>query len=125
MAHSNRKKLRDARGGLTRNQAKKARNQSTSISPINRLAETVKWMEENEARRMNKTSEKPMEEKVVTYIKNKKTTQRRKKVLHRLEEQLKKGTKIEKQSDVWNEVPLVETDIKRINKEIQIVKSRI
>jgi hypothetical protein len=55
---------------------------------------------------------------------------RRKVVLERLENQLKKGTKPQRISEVGHpfqsqEAPLTESDKKRIEKEIQTLKSRI
>lgn len=46
---------------------------------------------------------------------------RRKNALIRLEQQLKSGVKTVK----FEKQPLTESDIKRINKEIQILKSKI
>lgn len=56
---------------------------------------------------------------------------RRVRALRRLENQLKKGTKVEKVSALTkattgaNEIPLEEVDIKRIKKEIEVLKSKI
>jgi hypothetical protein len=57
--------------------------------------------------------------------------ERRKKVIKRLEEQLKSGVKTEKGTHVLtaattgNNVPLTEKDVERIKKEISILNSRI
>lgn len=61
--------------------------------------------------------------------------QKRKDVIERLENQLKSGVKPQKNKDILNildktnglfgYIPLTEHDIKRINKEIDILKSRI
>ena len=53
---------------------------------------------------------------------------RRHRALERLEAQLAKGTKESKNKDIEATaltVPLTDTDIKRINKEIAILKKRI
>lgn len=44
--------------------------------------------------------------------------------LNRLQEQLKSGVKTEK-GNSGNKIPLTESDTKRINKEIGILKSKI
>ena len=57
--------------------------------------------------------------------------ERRKSALARLENQLKSGTKTEKVSMLTlvttgaNQVPLTEEDVKRIQKEISILKQRV
>lgn len=49
---------------------------------------------------------------------------RQKNVLEKLEKQLKSGVKTQKKTtDV--KVPLTDADIKRINKEIEILKTRV
>jgi hypothetical protein len=50
-------------------------------------------------------------------------TARRKLALVRLEIQLEKGVKVDKTNR--KEIPLTEKDISRINKEMEILKSRI
>lgn len=50
--------------------------------------------------------------------------ERRRGAYNRLREQLKKGTKTKKKT-TSEEVPLTERDQKRIEKEIEILKSRI
>lgn len=60
-----------------------------------------------------------------------KQNERRKKALLRLEEQLSSNVKTDKRTHVLtaatagNNVLLLESDVKRINKEIEILKSRI
>jgi hypothetical protein len=51
-----------------------------------------------------------------------KKSDRRSNVVKRLEVQLKKGTKTAKKST--KQVPLTETDINRINKELDIIKAK-
>lgn len=60
----------------------------------------------------------------VKWNKSSKTKQRRKSVIERLESQLKIGTKPAKKSQVRG-IPLTDSDIKRINKEIEILRTRI
>jgi hypothetical protein len=51
---------------------------------------------------------------------------RREKVIERLETQLKKGMKPPKKTDqTLSNIPLTDIDIKRIEKEIEILKQRI
>lgn len=52
---------------------------------------------------------------------------RRKLVIERLETQLKKGTKITRFKDGsgYIEIPLTDSDINRINKEIETLKTRV
>lgn len=56
---------------------------------------------------------------------------RQKRALERLENQLKAGTKTEKVNQLTkvttgpNQIPLSEADINRINKEIQILKTKL
>ena len=58
-------------------------------------------------------------------------TIRREKALRGLEKQLKRGTKTEKVAQLTlattgaNQVPLEEKDVKRINKEINILKQKV
>lgn len=65
------------------------------------------------------------------YAFNQKAIQRRVRVIERLENQLKTGTKMEKSSKLTkvtadlNQVSLTEKDIERIKKEIAILQSRI
>jgi len=47
---------------------------------------------------------------------------RRRRVINMLKEQLVKGTKVNKENKV---VPLTEKNITRINKELEILKSRV
>jgi hypothetical protein len=54
-----------------------------------------------------------------------KTKERRERVIERLKFQLIKGTKTPKKSYGAFEIPLTDSDINRINKEIDILKSRI
>lgn len=65
-----------------------------------------------------------MENKSKKFPKDSYSIERRKSALERLKIQLKKGTKVEKSSNL-NEVPLTESDIKRMEKEIKILESRI
>jgi len=65
-----------------------------------------------------------MENKSKKFPKDSYSIERRKSALERLKIQLKKGTKVEKSSNL-NEVPLTEADIKRIEKEIKTLESRI
>jgi hypothetical protein len=55
--------------------------------------------------------------------------ERRRRVITRIEEQLKRGTKIAKRSTAAlnNEpgIPFTEKDIERLNKDLKILKSRI
>ena len=124
MAHSNRKKLKDARGGLTKNQARKIKNQSKSSYASERLATVTKWMEENEQRKGQKSSVKS-EEKVVHYSRHKRVIERRKRALKRLEFHLAfilNGIKEEGDPKL---IPSMQVSVPRIQKEINTLKSRI
>ena len=56
-----------------------------------------------------------------------KKKQRQANALKRLEKQLKSGVKTNqfKDGSGYLEIPLTESDIKRINKEVEILKSRV
>lgn len=129
MAHSNRKKLKASRGGLTRNQLRKQQNSGSSSAQSTRLQETIKWIEQNEEKRRIKvsTSGVKTEAKVTSYSKNVKANKRRKNALKRLDNQLNvlkakqpKGTIL-----TMDMIPLTEQDTKRIQKELSILKSRV
>jgi hypothetical protein len=128
MAHSNRQKIRDARGGLTRNQARKAQTGGSSAQST-RLQETVNWLNKLEESKRVKSDVKV--QAVINYPKDKRTIQRRVKVINRLENQLKSGFKTEKGTakltavTTGNDIPLTESDTKRIQKELLTLKSRI
>ena len=142
MAHSNRQKLRDARGGMTKNQARKQKAGSGGTSQTNRLHETIKWMESIEEKKRleelnkKKSSKKKAAEstepaKVVKYAKDKKSKERRKAALDRLIAQLKIGTKLvlipnedTGVSEMAN-INLTEADIKRMKAEMKVLESRI
>ena len=64
------------------------------------------------------------------YAKDSKTIERRKRVIERLQQQLKRGKKpalvtTTGGSAVWGEIPLEEKDTVRINKEINTLTERI
>ncbi len=111
MAHSNRKKLRDARGGLTRNQQRKVRQASTSGAST-RLAETIKWMEQNAEKKRLVATPNVKEVKVIKYAKNKRAVIRRQRALGRLEQRLLNGVE---DANV----------VVRIKNEIQTLKNKI
>lgn len=60
---------------------------------------------------------------VKTYVKDVKTVARRKSVITRLEAQLKSKVKTEKKTNA--EVPLSESDVNRIKRELETLKSRL
>lgn len=124
MAHSNRAKIKASRGGLTKNQARKAQNANRSTNSATRLQETIKWLDEK--------SRNPEKETVKTKIKRFANTSqinnRRKNVIQRLEDQLKAGFKPNKDYNTPigdAALPLNENDIKRIKKELTTLKSRV
>tara|TARA_R110002167_G_scaffold317249_1_gene522917 strand:- start:199 stop:375 length:177 start_codon:yes stop_codon:yes gene_type:complete len=51
--------------------------------------------------------------------------ERRSGALNRLEAQLEKGTKSTKANNIYNNMPLSDKDIKRISKEIEVLKKRL
>jgi hypothetical protein len=126
MAHSNRKKIKDARSGLTKNQARKIKNLAKSSSGSERLANVVKWMAENEEkkRQVIKGSIKA-DEKVAHYSRQKKVIERRRRALKRLEEQLALILKTIKEEVESKLIPSMEVPVPRIQREINTLKSRI
>lgn len=130
MAHSNRKRLKDSRGGMTRNQARKARNSAKAgMSQSQRLQSVIKWMEDNEARKHIKPTSNITDssvKKITRFDKSRRAIERRKFTLKRLENQLKVDLKQPRQTFlIMDAVPLTEYDKLRINKEIKVLKSRI
>lgn len=114
MAHSNRKKLRDARGGLTRNQLRKTKQASNSATQSSRFAETVKWMEANEEkRRLGTVTPAAKTAKIKSFSKSKRAVIRRVGALNRLE------------TSLLNNKELDDKSVTRIKKEIQTLKNRI
>lgn len=132
MAHSNRQKIKDSRGGLTKNQARKANKNTNSngVTQASRLASVSAWLD-NRINGKSITTQQIVVAKKKRYDKRKPAVARRAKVIPRLEAQLKSGVKPEKVSMLTyattgpNNVPLDENDIKRINKELSILKSRV
>lgn len=128
MAHSNRKSLRQARGGMTKNQMRKSRNLSkASMSSSDRMQQTVRWMEQNEEKARIKDKEQTSDKqakKTVYYAKSSGAVRRRKATLKRLENQLVtdghplKAYK-ETNMDSYNSC------VTRIKKEIQTLSARI
>ena len=89
MAHSNRKKLKDSRGGLTKNQTRKSKSQSQNNGgSSSRLQEVTKWMEERETKKLEKETVTTSEVKKFRYAKSRKVINRRKSVIERLQTQL-------------------------------------
>lgn len=125
MAHSNRKKLREARGGLTRNQLRKQKNQQNSGGQSNRLQETIRWIESNEEKRRQKPTAASTPVKAIIYSKHKRVIIRRKGALNRLEIQLGKGMKPGKRPVRGIDITLDDKDITRIKTEIKTLKARI
>jgi hypothetical protein len=131
MAHSNRQKIKDSRGGLTKNQARKANKSSNggNAAQSSRLASVSAWLEDRINGKSITTTQQVVKKK--RYNKSKPAAARRAKVIPRLEAQLKSGVKPEKVAFLTfvttgpNDVPLNENDIKRINKELSILKSRV
>lgn len=131
MAHSNRQKLKEGRGGLTRNQARKAQK-TTNVSKQNdRLRAVIAWQEENARKKLEKDSPKEQVSKAAIFSKDRRTVKRRKGVIERLEQQLKFGTKTEKGDALrkatvgLDQIPLTESDVKRITKELSTLKNRV
>ena len=146
MAHSNRQKLRDARGGKTRNQARKAQQQSNSSSS-DRMANTLKWMADNEEKRKQAAEGKgapKTEAKTVRYEKSENATIRRKSALLRKEADVKRGYKMidpkkhkelpeeewlvfDKQDKDKKAIGIIYSDkeLSTLKKEILTLKSRI
>ena len=136
MAHSNRAKIKESRGGLTKNQARKAGKQTGgNAAQSDRLRNTVEWMEQRE--RIKKEGDTPKEstpKKVTRYNKSSRAQKRRARVIPFLEAQLKLGKKNGKELHAKEPngfhmvevvLPLVENDIKRIKTEIHILKQRV
>jgi len=131
MAHSNRAKIKASRGGLTRNQARKAQKSANVSKQNDRLREVIAWQEENVRKKLEKDSPKEQTTKSDVFSKDKRTIRRRKKVIERLEDQLKSGTKTEKGDALrkatvgLDQIPLTEQDVKRITKELSTLKNRV
>lgn len=127
MAHSSRQKLKDSRGGLTKNQLRKKQSTGGSSAQSTRLQDTIRWIEQNEEKKRVKTSTTKVEAKVLSYTKSVGANNRRKSALKRLENQLNvvKAKQSKETFLVMDMVPLTEEDSKRIQKEIGILKSRV
>jgi hypothetical protein len=126
MPHSNRAKLKAARGGMTRNQLRKSKNAGKTISGTQRLQETINWIAKKE--QFLKTENNNTAKKVVVFTKIKNDVAKRKSALKRLENQLKSGLKPLESTRLQKEPvmqELTDYDKKRIEKEILILKSRI
>jgi len=136
MAHSNRKKKREERGGKTRHQALKAMRASkySSADKTARIKELEAWSESLAEKRKNPTDTTP---KTVTKVKKKvnmkgRVKDRRTRVLAARQAQLLAGTKPEKRylevSETYlftgKQVPLEEADKKRITKEMDTLVKR-
>lgn len=113
MAHSNRKKLREARGGLTRNQLRKNKQSGNAGNQSSRLADTIKWMEQNAEKKRQGDTPTAKTVKVVTFSRSKRAIIRRAGALNRLE------------TSLLNNKELKDEDVTRIKKEIQVLKNRI
>lgn len=119
MAHSNRKKLREARGGLTRNQQRKAKKAQNSAGQSNRLAETVKWVAFNEEQRrlgVKKEEKTGTGPKVKKFNRQSRAVERRKGALKRLEFRFQIRDEAMK---------LTQAQLDRIQKEMATLKARI
>ena len=61
----------------------------------------------------------------VNYGKTVAQRSRRERVIKKLEAQLKRGDKTEKIGETSHKVPLTDSNIKRINKELETLKARV
>jgi hypothetical protein len=122
MAHSNRKKIREKRGGKTRHQmfkaARKAKNKA-AFDPQERIRELNVYILSLSDKK--KAGDDKSTKKGKTFSTKDSVKARRKKVFDRLHEQLKSGKK------VWNNeaIDLDENDINRINREKEILMKRV
>jgi len=122
MAHSNRQKLRDARGGLTRNQQRKSQKMNQSSGQSNRLQDTINWLAANEEKKRAKTVTNT-EVKVIKFSKHKKVIARRKRVIERLEHQLATdGQPLKYYKE--NNSPSYAKSVERIKEEIRVLRNR-
>lgn len=130
MAHSNRKKLRDARGGLTKHQAAKAAKKAKyrfSFDPVARMAELKKWSDEMAEKRANGGKETTVVVKRRRFSMTKPAQMRRLRVVQRLEANLAKGTKMTMlaHDTELTEYYLDNEDKAQINNLIKVLRSRI
>lgn len=132
MAHSNRKKIKAARGGKTRHQMLKAMRESkySSGDKQARIKELEAWQQELDSNRgkvfqkETTSSRKRRISKMIT------TKERRERALHFLESQLLLGTKTVNEhtpemGTIVLSQELSQEDRKRIEAEIKTLKDRI
>lgn len=120
MAHSNRQKIRDSQGGLTKNQSTKAGKRNRYRSDFDaeaRIRELDKWLLEK-----NMKKDQPVKEsKRRKHCMHGSAIERRKKVITAREKQLVEGY-----VDITGVLHMpTDADKVRITKEIQILKNRI
>ena len=113
MAHSNRASIKASRGGMTKNQHRKAQKTSNSAGQSNRLQQTIRWMEENEEKKRIKTVNTKKENKVVKFPRNVRTVARRMRVIERLENQLETKKNLSEDNTI------------RINTELKTLRNRL
>lgn len=125
MAHSNRQKLKESRGGLTRNQHRKAQKAGRASGQSARLQETIAWIaKQEEKRRMGAGTTVSTTTKAVKFSKNVKANERRKSTLLRLKEQLRtNGRPLAHYKE--NDEVMYNKAVERINKEIAILQKRV
>jgi len=116
MAHSNRTKLRDGRGGMTRNQQKKARRMAVKQTkdPAARIKELEEWVE-NRNKKVDAPTVSGRNRRSISMLASAK--RRRKSALGRLETQHAAGLR--------NEVANFAADRSRIEREMNILRNRI
>lgn len=128
MAHSNRQKLKDLRGGLTKHQSMKTGRKNkyrSDFDPEARIRELNKWTEDLLMNKSKKEEKQTSSKRVRRVNMKLSVVERRKKVIFARELQLEAKTKTKMIEGVITTIPLTEEDSKRIKNEIKILKNRI